>query len=1141
MKRKCIQLCDNFYHIRKFLMVMNLTFAGLLAGTFNLDAAVCAEQVKTSLEISYITNPGTDDMESVTGITLNVSAKGSDLINGAILRTDYSPDDLVSDIAIHPEGVLDLTSNPEMNSAGVVTNQQQTKRISGTVKDEKGEPLIGATIQIRGTTIGALTNVDGTFSLDIPLESRIITVSFVGYEPQDIDIGSLQILNITLKSISIGLEEVVVVGYGTQKKESVVGAITQIDNTAIVKSGISTVTNAISGKLSGVLNMQQSGQPGSNNSEIIIRGLSSWNSSQPLVLVDGIERDFKDIDPNEINTISVLKDASATAVFGAKGANGVILVTTKRGTLGKPKMDFSTSAGVNRATRIPEHIDSYTTLSMYNIANMNQAKFDLLIPQNVLEEYRNPSTPLRAIQYPDVNWFDLLSNRFAPNSQSNLNITGGSNFVKYFISLGHMYEGDFFKSLHNEYMDTRYSYNRFNYRSNLEFSLTKTTQLVFIMGGSTGIQNRQAGDPWSDLYTAPPCWFPAYYPEWVLDLIPDPDYPDDKELRRAAPYNHNRGNPYSNINEGTFNRYIESKFFSDISLDQKLDFILRGLSFKSKIGLSTYNNIRSLYANHTYPQYELYWDRVGTDENPWHRIGQGDEVYKLLPVDLNVGGLEPGYYKDLYYEFALNYGKTFGKHSVTALALMNRQQKNRGTDFPFYNQGFIGRATYDYNRKYLAEFNVGYTGSEQFAPGNRYGFFPSFAFGWTISEELFFKESVPWMNKLKLRYSDGLVGSDVASTRWLYTSEYNVSGNYIIEDKAPNTSAQWEQARKRDIGLEIALLKNLILINIDFFDEYRDKMLLTPRTVTYFVGNSFKDLNKGSLKKHGFEAEVEYNKIVSNNFSYFIKTIFGFNETRIIFKDDLPYSPDYLKESGKSLGAQVHGVSPSGNGYFNSIDDVHIDPAPIAVQALITGDYKFADYNADGQITILDLHPVRGSLYPPVTYSFAGGFTYRGFDFNFLFYGNDGKYVKYTNAFQQEFLENSTRVQSTHLNHWAPTNQNATHPNLRNIGKGSNPNTSWAGGEAGSATTGGGGLMWEGQTWRNADYLRLKEIYAGYTFKPAFLQKLAGVSLLNIYITGNNIFTFTDLIKDADPEGQHYGFGFYPLMASYRLGVKLSF
>jgi TonB-linked SusC/RagA family outer membrane protein len=1034
-------------------------------------------------------------------------------------------------------------------------------QVTGTVSDAaSGDALPGVSVIVKGTTLGSLTDAKGQFSITLPQREAILAFSFIGYTTQEITVTQGTKISVSLETEVTEISEVVVVGYGTQKKESVVGAITQVSSATLVRSGTVDITNAIAGKLSGVLTIQNTGEPGANDAEIIVRGLSSWNGSQPLVQVDGVERDFRYLDPNEISTISVLKDASATAVFGAKGANGVIIVTTKRGALGRPKLEFSATYGTLKASGIRPHIDSYTTMSMLNVARMNDQQYSLILEDNILEEYRNPSSPLNALQYPDVDWFKELTVPFAPVANVNLNITGGTNFVKYFASLGYFYEDSFFKALHEGYLDSRYKNNRFNYRTNVDFSLTGTTMLSFNLGGDISIKNQPstAESTWETLYMTGPARFPAYFPEWVLEEVPDLDYPDATGWRRSAAWGERFGNPYTNFMDGTFRNYTGSRVFTDLILDQKLDFITKGLSFKSKVSLSSYYNMTTLYSDYRMPEYFLHYDLIDTGENPWERDGQTREVYNMPPVNINVGGLNTGsisgkditYYTDLYYEMSLNYLNSFGKHNVSGLALLNRQQKSKGLDFPFYNEALVGRVTYDYARKYFLEVNIGYTGSERFAPGNRFGFFPSGAIGWTISEEPFFKSRVPWMNRLRIRYSDGLVGSDNAASRWLYISEYFTttvsSVPYIREDIGANTTAQWEEARKRDIGVEIGLFKNLFRLTVDLFDEQRSKMLLTPQTVTFLVGTSFKDLNKGELKKHGLEIEAEFNKTTAFDLNYYIRGIFGFNENRVVFKDDLPYAPEYAKAAGKPLGmpqngypedGQAAGVLTTGTGYFETVDDIHNNATPLAMNLLSVGDYVFLDYYADAQITNKDKYPLKGSAYPPITYSFSGGLNYKGFDFNLIFQGNIGKWVIYNDNFESEFLMGNYSVHVSQLNYWTPDNPDPDHCTLHYYsGGGGIPQYVWAGG----AALEGYNIRTPGHFWRNADYLRLKDVFLGYSFNTETLKRTIGVSSLSVYATGNNLLTFTKLIE-GDPERKDFQRGFYPLMVTLKLGLKASF
>ncbi len=1009
----------------------------------------------------------------------------------------------------------------------------QQRVISGTVTGEGNSVIPGVSVIASGTSLGTITDLQGNFSISVPVSVNALIFSFVGMETLELTLDARDTYHVILKESTVALEEVLVVGYGTQKKASVVGAITQIDNQALVESGAINVTNAIAGKLSGVLTIQSSGQPGKDKSEIIIRGLSSWNTSVPLVLVDGVERDFTDLDPYEIQTISVLKDASATAVFGAKGANGVIIVTTKRGTLGKPKLNFSASYGIEKPMQLPDHVDSYTTMSMMNVGMKNLQIWNEIWPDYILEEYRNPSTPLNALRYPDVNWFEVVTKPSAPSSKANLSIQGGTKAVKYFSMLGFNHRGSFFKGFKDGYLDSHFWHNRFHYRSNLDFSLTETTLFSVNLGGEIGYRNETLVNMWPYLYATGTARYPKYFPEWVLEQVPDPDYPNDTGIRQASTLGDYYGNPYRSLVNGSFYRYRDSKLFTDLILDQKLDFILKGLSAKGKVSLSTFYQDLSLSSGYTLPLYELRYENIGTSKNPWFRIDQTDEVWKMNPPTIGVGGLQGGFYKDLYYEMSLNYMNSFGNHNLTALALMNRQEKNIETQFPYYNEGLVGRVTYDYLRKYLFEFNLGYTGSERFAPKNRFGFFPSVAFGWVISEESFFQNAFPWINTMKLRYSDGLVGSDYAATRWLYISDYYTdSKGYIHEGAAANVSAQWEEAHKRDIGLEMRFFQNSLHFSIDLFDEHRSKMLISPNNVTMMVGSDFKELNKGKLKKHGLELELGYNNQTASGIRYFISGIFGFNENRIIDVDDLRYSPEYRKQAGKPLGAIGGGASLTGTGYYTTIDDIHNNPSPLGVTGVFIGEYKYLDFNGDGQITSEDPHPIPGLTYAPITYSFSGGFSYKGFDLKFMFMGNAKKHMSVGQSFFQEFYFGNWRVQPELVNYWRPDNQdNPSHSSLHYNGINStNLLTIFRYGSI------------DGKHVMRSDYFRLKELYAGYTFNLNFMERVAGVSRINVFIIGNNLWTKSKF-KRCDPDRKNINTdeGYYPLMGSGQIGLTLDF
>lgn len=973
-----------------------------------------------------------------------------------------------------------------------------------------------------------------------------LRVSYIGYQTVDIPLENTDRYVIIIEEDATVLDDVVVVGYGVQKKESVVGAISQVKGAALVDAGVSNITNTLSGKLSGVTTIQTSGQPGQNDAEIVIRGVSSFNNSSPLVLVDGVERDFASIDPNEVANISVLKDASATAVFGAKGANGVIIVTTKSGTEGKPKMDVSFSAGLATPINTPEHVDSYTTMSLLNVAKMNDRQFESLSSTQVLNEYRNPSTALNALKYPDVDWLKEMTNPFATTLNANFNLSGGTKHVKYFASVGYSREGSIFKGYNDGKVDSRYSYDRFNFRTNVDFNVTKSTLLSFKLGGNVGIKNKPQptdGDSgmWKYIFGSSSAKYPMYYPGWVLEQIPDLDYPDESGDRLISEADQTTGNPYYQMMRGRFIQLTDNKLFTDIILKQNLDFITKGLSVQGKVSLSTYYKYVTLRTEYDRASWYLDFSKIGTGENPWRRTGDTGYLYVPNPIYTNAGNeLQGGYYLDLYYDLSVNYNRTFGKHNVTGLFLWNRQEQDKGTSFPYYNEALVARATYDYAHRYLVELNMGYTGSERFAPENRYGFFPSGAVGWVVSEEKFFEALKPWWSKFKIRYSQGLVGSDHANNRWLYMSEFSKDGNgHIVEDKAANLYVQWERAMKRDLGIELGFLDNDLLLTVDLFNEDRDKMLISVDNNTpMWVGNSSKELNKGAVKKHGIEVELSYFKQINRDWTVSAGGNFSYNENRIVYADDAPFALPHQRKIGTPLGAQLSGAYLAGDGYLTSVDDIHSNFLPVSVSDVVIGDYKFLDFTSDGVIDKEDLARMEGSLYPPISYAFNAGFTWKGLSFNMLFSGYAGKWVNFDQMYEWEFYKGNYRTHLSSLDYWTPANPDGKHAAVHYSAI-SFPNMAWSGYNE-NATTGGYNAKLMGRSWRKADFLRLKEVSVSYVWNGPKVKKALGVSGVKVYATGNNLLTFTDLLE-GDPESKYLVWGEYPQMMTVKLGLQVTF
>ena len=1033
-----------------------------------------------------------------------------------------------------------VTAEPAAAGEQDSGKQQPTIQAKGRVVDTNGIAIAGAAVTVKGGSAGGtISDAQGAFTLRVR-KGDVLHVSFLGFQAWEIAVTDASPLTIRLAEETHQVEDVVVVGYGVQKKESVLGAISQVNNEQLVNSGTTNITNAIAGKLSGVTTIQTGGQPGNNDANIFIRGVSSWNGSTPLVLVDGVERSFADIDPNEVASLSVLKDASATAVFGAKGANGVIIVTTRTGSTGKPKMNISLSYGLDFPTMIPDHIGSAQTAELLNVALKNAQSYGSMIPRSEIEEYARPSSRINSIRYPDNDWFDIAMRRCAQTINANYNVSGGSQRVKYFLSLGYSHEGSIFKDF-SEWSNANFRYDRINYRSNLDFDVTRSTKLSVKVGGVLGIKDtptdKTVSGMFNMMYSASPMMYPAYYPAWVLEEIPDTDYPDASGGRLSSPRTAYFGNIRTSLSTGEFEQTTDNKLYTDINFEQKLDFITKGLSVKANVSLSTYYSRISQTATNSNPTFYIDWNRYDAgDGNPWIYSAASEHVYENTPYAVTRGAMQNNYYVTFYWEGALNYNRTFGDHTVTGLALFNQRENVKGTAFPYHSQGVVGRVTYDYKHKYLFECNLGYTGSEQFSPENRYGFFPSVAIGWVPSQERFWKEAMPWWSKLKIRYSDGLVGSDSGS-RWLYFSDYVKGGDsYIYEGAAANAVAQWEEARKRDLGIEMGWLNNRLTLNLDLFDEKRTNMLVKPN-VTMLVGTSYKEVNRGSMKKHGIDIELGWADKTPTGFGYNLTAMVSLNENRITNYEDAPYAPEYQKTAGKPYKGQTDGVSIVDSGYFESIDDIHNYPAYTTDWNFVNvGAYKYLDYSADGRLSVEDLHAIAGSQYPPVVCSFRAGFDYKGFEFSMLWYANLGKWVEYNKSWEIEFNKGDYRITHSQLDYWRPDNRDANHATLVYGGTSGHPMYMWAGG-SGDA---GAKMKLEGRTWRKADYLSLREVYLAYTFNAKRLRQKVGFRSLSLYLTANNLLTFTPLIE-GDPASTTFTTGFYPQMTSLKLGVKIGF
>ena len=1012
----------------------------------------------------------------------------------------------------------------------------KTVKIKGSVIDEDSKPVPGVAVLVKGHPEfgGTMTDEKGGFVFNVPSDATV-QFSCIGYKPVEMSVARNLDWMITMVEESVALEGTVVVGYGVQRKESVVGAITQVKAEDLEKTGTSDITSALAGKVSGLLVYSQNGAPGQSDATLILRGLSSWNGSAPLVMVDGIERSMNMLSPTDIASVSVLKDASATAVYGAKGANGVILVTTKTGSKGAPKFSINVEQGLNSPMWTPEHVEAGTVTRMANIAYKNTQSFGSQFSDEIIKKYENQSDPMR---YPDVRWYDLLQKRFATSTNADFSVSGGSDRVRYYLGVSYVHEGSIIKEI---YPGTNFASDRINYRMNLDWDVTKSTLLSFKVGGVTNMVKNLAshsGSSWlfSTIYQSPTITFPAYYPADVLKQYPDSNYPDADSDRVGANQGSKYENPYSALSDPDYVKNVNYRLFTDLILTQKLDFITVGLSATAKFGMTSAYARVSQEASTNFAKWNINWEAYDAGNTDIWEIqdNKSNYVWNDKPFSITQNNSPSGVSFITYLEGSLNYSRKFSrKHNVSALALYNQRQYNSGASFPKRTQSFVGRVTYDYKGKYLFESNIGVTGSEQFSPDYRYGVFPSAAVGYIVSKEKFWKRAVPWWSTMKIRYSNGWVGSDASGSNWLYYSSWKQTSGYYQEEAAANVTARWETAHKQDLGFEMGFLKNKLTVNVDLYDEKRNDMLMPP-VVTAFVGVAYKDVNAGALKKHGFEVEANWRNTTSGGFTYSFGGMIGLSENRITKYGDAPYAPEYQKYAGTPLQSARTGDQLIDDKFFGSIDEIHGYPNYATEWTnVVPGVYKFLDYVPDGKISQQDLHVLRGSTYAPGVYSFNVGGTYKGLTFKVLCTGTMGKYINYKRVNIVPFYAGAYVIHDSHLNYWTPTNRDSDIPALSF----SDEMYAWGGG---TSTYPGYNLAIPDFTWKRSDYMTVKEVMVQYRFSGPNIKRILGVKHLAVGLVCNNLWTFSN-IKDTDPQRLTTAANSYPTMRMLKLNVNLAF
>ena len=1011
--------------------------------------------------------------------------------------------------------------------------------VKGTVVDGTGEGLIGASVVVKGKAgQGAITDFDGNFQLKVPSEQSILVVSYVGMNSKELRVGKERFFKVTLTD-NTQLTEVIVVGYGQQKKASVVGAITQTTGEVLERAaGISDVGAALTGNLPGVITTASSGMPGEEEPQIVIRGASSWNNSAPLVLVDGIERPMSSVDMQSVATISVLKDASATAVYGVKGANGVILITTKRGQEGKAQISVSANAIMKIPSKLPGKYDSYDAMVARNTAieheiNLNPESFSYMKPMSFISNYRNQTTLEQRERYPNVDWQDALFEDYCMSYNANLNVAGGSSLVKYFASVDFVSEGDLYKKFGNgrDY-NSGYGYKRVSVRSNLDFNITKSTVLKINIAGSNGQREKMWNqDDWSE-------WQESQRWAGVYNIAPDvfmPQYSDGSW--GFLPGSTNVSNAAQMVALGGTETVTTTRINTDFVLEQKLDFITKGLAAR---GLVSWDNmfredrrgINDLYHDPVLKwidpetgivkykkDYEAY-DRFDyTQGNEWNTNG-GSVNNNLTQRNLN-------------YQVQLNWARQFGLHDVTLMGNWGRQEYAAGPVIPSYREDWVFRGTYNWASRYNIEFNGAYNGSEKFSSDNRFAFFASGAIGWTISEEPFMAwlRDHHYVDMLKLRASYGEIGDDNVGARFMYMSQWAYGGNTSLdvtqgtspytwyrESTVGNENVHWEKVKKFNFGIDYGFLGGLLAGSVDIFRDRRvDILVANSQLVPSYFGQSPAMVNLGEVKTKGFEIEVRFNKVFANKMRLWANLNMTHAENKVVKRDDPELLPSYRKQEGYAIW-QTHAFIDKG--MMQNYDDIYGSPKHDTSDGQkLPGDYYIVDFNGDGVVdNTNDYVPYGYTGTPQNTYNATVGFEYKGFSCFAQFYGvtnvtRDVTMISLADPMLANVYDQGTWWSDNH------TGADVVTPRFN-----SKPT-----------------YYYGTQYLCDGSYVRLKNVEVAYTFTQPWIRKV-GVNNLKVFVSGNNLWLWTRMPDDRESDFSSQGgaVGAYPTMKRINFGIKFN-
>ena len=1026
------------------------------------------------------------------------------------------------------------------------TEQQQNKRkISGRVTDIKGEPLIGVNVTVDGDANGSITNMDGLYEIFVTKKSVVLKFTYIGFKTSEIRTNaSTNIYDVTLEEQVNELEETVIVGYGTQRKISNIGAQSSMKMEDI-KTPSASLTTTLAGRLAGVVAVQRTGEPGKDAADIWIRGISTPNTSSPLVLVDGVERSFNDIDPEDIESLTTLKDASATAVYGVRGANGVILIKTKPGKVGKPTVSADYYESFTRFTKMVDLADGITYMNAANEAMRN----DGIATKYTEDQIRNTIAGKDPYLYPNVDWLKEIFNDWGHNRRVNVNVRGGSEKVAYYASVSYFNETGMTVTDKNiNTYDSKMKYSRYNFTTNLNIDVTPTTKVEIGAQGYLGEGNYPAISS-ADLYNAAMSISPVEYPKMF--------FVNGEAYVPGTSTNNNFNNPYSQATRRGYDNLTKNQIYSNLRVTQNLDMLTKGLKLTAMYAFDVYNEIH-VHQDRAESTYNFLDTSVPYDMNGQPILQRIYEGSNVLSYKQETSGN-----KKTYLEASLNYDRTFNDdHRVSALFLFNQQSKllyPKGTledAIPYRMMGIAGRATYSWKDRYFAEFNIGYNGAENFSPKHRFGTFPAFGVGWVVSNEKFWQPLSKAVSFLKIRYTDGKVGnSEVSDRRFMYLDQMKENGDYGYKFGPNGTKWAgyetvnmavdliWEESRKQDLGIDLKLFNDDLSIVFDLFKERRENILLKrEHSMPSFLGynTSAPYGNIGIIENKGFDGTIEYNKRINKDWVIALRGNVTFNKDKWI-QGELPEQKyEWMNQYGHNING-VKGYVAEGLFTQAEIDDMArweslsdankaITPKPFASQfgTVKAGDIKYKDLNNDGQIDAYDQTYISRGDVPTTVYGFGFTVGWKDLSVGMMFQGVAGAERVLNGSSINPFNGGggSGNLYSNIDDRWTEENpdQNAFYPRL----------------SYGSETTSSINNFQKSTWWvRNMNFLRLKTLQISYNLPKPWVNK---VHLKNaaVYVMGTNLFTLSRF-KLWDPELNTDNGASYPNTTSYSVGINFTF